>query len=350
VASISDPKERIMAIYGLLKDRVKWNGNYSLYGESAGKVLKERSGNNASINFILINMLKDAGFDAYPVVMRSRDRGFLTVSRATVAELNTCVVAVKVGDSLHYLDGSVEDGWLDVLPDIMLVDRARIVSKDKPVEWVDLTKLSAGKTRSMVNAELQPDGTLKADVQTKFSGSEAASLRREFRMATDSATFVSNLAQELNCEIESLSLFNHRGLGPEVERKMHMTKQCDVAGDMIYLNPWLLAVMNENPLTEEQRTLPVEFPYIYTENVTTIVNLPEGYVAEELPQPLVLKSDDGTLSCVIASNVNESTLSSGCQLQVSKIFFSPQEYPILKNFLDEVYKRLQDVIVIKKMQ
>ena len=349
VASISDPKERIMAIYGLLKDCVKWNGEYSLFGESAGKVLKERSGSNASINFILINMLKDAGFDAYPVVMRSRDKGFLTVTRATVDELNTFVVAVKVGDSLHYLDGSVEDGWLDVLPDHLLVDRARIVSKDKPVEWVDLTKLSAGKTRSMVNAELQPDGTLKADLLTKFSGPEAASFRHEFRMATDSATFVSNMAQDLNCEIESLSLSNHRGLGQDVERKMHVTKQYSWAGDMIYLNPWVLNVLPNNPLTEEQRTLPVEFPYIYTENLTTIVNLPEGYVVEELPQPLVLKSDDGSLSCVIASEVNGSTLSSGCQFQVSKIFFSPQEYPILKNFLDEVYKRLQDVIVIKKV-
>jgi hypothetical protein len=168
-------------------------------------------------------------------------------------------------------------------------------------------------------------------------------------MATDSATFVSNLAQELNCEIESLSLSNHRGLGQDVERKMHVTKQYSWAGDMIYLNPWVLNVLPNNPLTEEQRTLPVEFPYIYTENLTTIVNLPEGYVVEGLPQPLVLKSDDGSLSCVIASEVNGSTLSSGCQFQVSKIFFSPQEYPILKNFLDEVYKRLQDVIVIKKV-
>ena len=96
--------------------------------------------------------------------------------------------------------------------------------------------------------------------------------------------------------------------------------------------------------------MPVEFPYIFTENLTTIVNLPEGYVVEELPQPMVLKNDDGTLSCVIASEVNGSMLSSGCQFQVSKIFFSPQEYPILKNFIDEVYKRLQDVIVIKKVQ
>ena len=350
VADISDPKERIMAIYHLLKDRVKWNESYSLYAESAGKVLKERSGSNASINFILINMLRDAGFDAYPAVMRSRDNGILSITHATAKELNTFVVAVKVGDKLSYLDGSVEDGWLDVLPAHLLVDRARIVSKEKPVEWVDLTGLSAGKTRSVVMAGLQPDGTMQADIQTKFTGSDAAYLRHEFRSATDSATFVSKLAQDLNCEIESLTLTNHHGLGPDVERNMHVIKQCDAAGDMIYLNPWVLNVMSENPLTEEQRTLPVEFPYIDTENLTTVVNIPEGYVVEELPQSFVMKSDDGKLSCVIALEVDGSTLMSRCQLQVDKIFFTPNEYPFVKNFLDEVYKRLQDVIVIKKAQ
>ena len=350
VANIADPQERVMAIYRLLKDRVKWNENYALYAESASKVLKERSGSNASINFILINMLRDAGFEAYPVVMRSRDKGFLTITRATVKEFNTFVVAVKVNDKLAFLDGSVEDGWLDVLPAHMLVDRARIVSKEKPAEWVDLTGLSAGKTRSVVTAELQPDGTMQADIQTKFTGSDAAYLRREFRTATDSATFVSELAQELNCEIESLTLTNHHGLGPEVERKMHVTKQCDAAGDIIYLNPWVLNVMSENPLTEEQRTLPVEFPYIDTENLTTVVNIPEGYVVEELPQSLVIKSDDGKLGCVITSDVEDSSLRSRCQLQVDKIFFTPNEYPLVKSFMDEVYKRLQDVIVIKKAQ
>ena len=139
VANISDPKERIMAIYRLLKDRVKWNEKYTLYAESAGKVLKEGSGSNASINFILINMLKDAGFEAYPAVMRSRNKGFLTVTRATVKELNTFVGAIKVDDKFSYLDGSIEDGWLDVLPDHLLVDRARIVKgKNKQSEWVDL--------------------------------------------------------------------------------------------------------------------------------------------------------------------------------------------------------------------
>ena len=349
VADIADPVERIMAIYRLLKDRVKWNDHYTLYAESAGKVLKERSGSNASINFILINMLKDAGFEAYPAVMRSRDNGFLTI-RATVKEFNTFVVAVKVGDKLSYLDGSIEDGWLDVLPDNLLVDRARIVSKDKPAEWVDLRGVSESKSRSMVKGQLQADGTLQADIQTKYTGLEAASLRHDFRTATDSATFVSELAQELNCEIESLALTHHHGLGPDVERNMHVTKQYDAAGDIIYLNPWVLNVMSENPLTEEERTLPIEFPYIYTENLASVITLPEGYVVEELPKSLMIKSEDGKLSCVIASTSDGSTLSSRCQIQVGRLFFTPKEYPFVKSFLDEVYKRLQDVIVIKKVQ
>ena len=348
VADIADPVERIMAIYRLLKDRVKWNDHYTLYAESAGKVLKERSGSNASINFILINMLKDAGFEAYPAVMRSRDNGFLTI-RATVKEFNTFVVAVKVGDKFSYLDGSIEDGWLDVLPDNLLVDRARIVSKDKPAEWVDLRGVSESKSRSMVKGQLQADGTLQADIQTKYTGLEAVSLRHEFRAATDSATFVSELAQELNCEIDSLALTHHHGLGPEAERNMHVTKQYDAAGDIIYLNPWVLNVMSENPLTEEERTLPIEFPYIYTENLASVITLPEGYVVEELPKSLMIKSEDGKLSCVIASTSDGSTLSSRCQLQVGRLFFTPKEYPFVKSFLDEVYKRLQDVIVIKKV-
>ena len=348
IASIADPKERAMAIFKLLKDHVKWNGKYTLYAESAGKVLKERTGSNASINFMLINMLNDAGIEAYPAVLRSRDRGFLTVTRASIKELNTCVVALKLGEAYSFLDGSIEDGWLDILPDRLLVDRARILGKGKTSEWVDLTALSGARTQSMVMAQLQPDGTMVADAQSRLTGSEAAILRHGFRMATDSATFVAQLAQELNCEIQSLELAEHQGLGINVGRKMHLTKQCDTAGDMIYLNPWFLNVLTENPLTEEQRTLPVEFPHIATESLNTQITLPEGYVVEEVPQPLTMKSEDGTLSCIIATVFNDGILSSRCQLQVNKIFFTPNEYPVVKNFLDEVYKRLQDVIVIKK--
>lgn len=60
IPGISDKKERIAAVWKLFKSKVRWNGKYALWGESASKILKEGTGTNADINFLLINMLKDA--------------------------------------------------------------------------------------------------------------------------------------------------------------------------------------------------------------------------------------------------------------------------------------------------
>ena len=339
---------RILAIYSLLKSKVAWNGDYALFAESASKVLKEGSGSNASINFILINMLNDAGFEAFPALMRSRDRGILSPLRVTIKEFNTFVVAVKVGEKLCFLDASVEDGGINVLPDVLLADRVRIVGDGRPYEWCNLSKLPGANTRTVVTAKLMADGTLQADVHSKLSGADAASLRRSFRESVDSTAFVATVAQQMGCDIESLSLVNHRGLGPEVERTLNVKKRSNAAGDMIYLNPWVINVMEENPLTEEQRTLPVEFPHKSIEAINSIVTQPEGYVVEELPQRLIMKSEDGALRCLISSEVKGRDLVSQCQIHIDKTLFTPSEYPVVKSFLDAVYKRLQDLIVIKK--
>ena len=339
---------RILAIYSLLKSKVAWNGDYALFAESASKVLKEGSGSNASINFILINMLNDAGFEAFPALMRSRDRGILSPFRVTIKEFNTFVVAVKVGEKLCFLDASVEDGGINVLPDVLLADRVRIVGDGRPYEWCNLSKLPGANTRTVVTAKLMADGTLQADVHSKLSGADAASLRRSFRESVDSTAFVATVAQQMGCDIESLSLVNHRGLGPEVERTLNVKKRSNAAGDMIYLNPWVINVMEENPLTEEQRTLPVEFPHKSIEAINSIVTLPEGYVVEELPQRLIMKSEDGALRCLISSEVKGRDLVSQCQIHIDKTLFTPSEYPVVKSFLDAVYKRLQDLIIIKK--
>lgn len=50
--------EKICAIYTFLKNKVRWNEKYALYSKSPKQVLKEGTGSNADINFILISMLK----------------------------------------------------------------------------------------------------------------------------------------------------------------------------------------------------------------------------------------------------------------------------------------------------
>ena len=61
LSQMSNTDDKISAIFTLLKNKIKWNEKYAFYGKSARQILKDGTGNNADINFILISMLNDAG-------------------------------------------------------------------------------------------------------------------------------------------------------------------------------------------------------------------------------------------------------------------------------------------------
>lgn len=50
-----------------------WNGEYKLYSPDLKKTIKKGTGSNADLNFIFINMLRDCGIEAWPVVLRMRN-------------------------------------------------------------------------------------------------------------------------------------------------------------------------------------------------------------------------------------------------------------------------------------
>lgn len=79
--------------------------NMLLEAKSASKLLKEGTGTNADINFLYINMLRDAGVEAMPVLLRKRSRGRLPLTHASIKYLSTFVVGIQDTDStLCYID------------------------------------------------------------------------------------------------------------------------------------------------------------------------------------------------------------------------------------------------------
>ena len=66
--------------------------------------------------------------------------------------------------------------------------------------------------------------------------------------------------------------------------------------DIIYLNPMLVDAWKENPFKSAQRFYPVEMPYAVDETYILRLDVPQGYVVDELPKQMMLKlneQDDG---------------------------------------------------------
>jgi hypothetical protein len=347
ILNIADKSERFAAVWKMLKSKVRWNGNYAFWGKSASKILKDGTGTNADMNFLLINMLHDAGIEASPVVMRSRDLGNLPLSHSSLKYLNTFVVGIHLNDStMAFFDSSAEDGYLNVLPAKLLVNRARLVRKGVPGEWVNLQAPARSRETTAIQAQLSADGLLQCKKTSRLYEEAAAQLRRSWRQAKDSVEQINKIQERNGIQIQSYQISDRTSFSSRMDEQMSFTKQCDAAGDMIYLNPLIMIPVNESPFTDAERSLPIEFPYKQSETINAYIKLPEGYTLEEMPKPTVLKFDG--INVRITYNLNGDMLGAQFKLNIDKTFYTAADYQEIKAFFDHLTECNKSIITIKK--
>lgn len=139
---VADLRVRAAAVCQLVMGKVKWNGKYALNPAPTAETLKNGIGSNADINLLLIQSLHDAGLTAAPVMLRTRDLGLLPYNFPSISKFSTFLVAVILpGGDKVFVDASSKHGGLNEVPEVMRVERARLVQKGKKGEWVNLQKV-----------------------------------------------------------------------------------------------------------------------------------------------------------------------------------------------------------------
>ncbi|MBR5653433.1 MAG: DUF3857 domain-containing protein [Prevotella sp.] len=344
----TDVVKKMAAIYTALKSRLKWNGNYKLYAESASKTLKDGTGSNADLNFILLSAYREAGLDARPVVMSRRTKGRLPLSHPSLNKLNTLVVGVVDGQTVHFIDASVEDGYVDVLPPSLLTEQGLLLSDDGTGNWLNLQSLDASKANVIVEGTLEADGTIKGTCNSQMRANLSASLKSEFREADDSLSYINKLAERDGITISEYAIDDREAFLPMATERFSFTKKVEADGSHIYLNPFVIPMISESPFKAVTRVLPVEYPYKYTVSMVTTLNLPEGYVVEEMPKPLNLVTDDKTLSMRVNYALQGEKMVVQCRFVVNKTLFLPEEYDTLRQIYDSIVEKNNEMVVLKK--
>lgn len=345
---VSDVKEKVSLIYQAMKKRLRWNGNYGLMGDGAHKVMKEGTGDNADLNFILISMLNDAGLKAYPVVMSRRKLGRLPL-HPSLDGLNTFIVGVAENDStLLYIDSSVEDGYIDVLPPDLMPESARVIYSSKLGKWVNLQELPGARQSSSINVEVGADGKMKGTSQTTLFGNAASDLRHSFRTAKDSTTFVNDLAAKEGVDISAYKIEGRKDFSPDVKEMYTFTKKCNASADHIYINPIVIPLLKEQPFSAQTRVLPVEFPYKEIIHQSVSITIPEGYTVEEMPKGVKVYTEDGGLLFSFNCGKQNGKLIFNYRLIVKKSLFVYTDYEYLRKIFEAVVQRNDDIVVLKK--
>ena len=230
---LPDRQNRIAAIYTFLKQKISWNGQYGLYGNEVKKAVKNGTGSNADINFILMSMLRDAQIPCYPAVMSRKDRGILPYSYPSIQKLNTFIVGIADTDStLVFLDGSVINGYMNTLPPVLMVNRARLISETAGGRWMNLSKLGKNQIRATVRAQIHPNGQITGDRNAVYMGQYAANLRRRYYAAKDSTEYINQLETEENIKVKKFETRELNVFSPRITEFLDFEKQATVTLSM----------------------------------------------------------------------------------------------------------------------
>ncbi|MFM7850392.1 MAG: DUF3857 domain-containing protein [Flammeovirgaceae bacterium] len=345
-----DQKARAQAVYDFVANLFQWNSSYGKYAEKGiRKAYETKTGNIADINLTLIAILQEAGFDASPVLLSTRDHGFPIKLYPVLSSFNYVVAHVTIDNQIYLLDASESDLPFGYLPERCLNGEGRLISKEN-ASWVSLSPKSKRKKQTLLNLKLDSFGKLEGILEVRSFNYEAISQRRTISKYSDRGEYLQLLSKKWpDISITDYELENFESIEKPLTEKMKVEFRLESFDPKsIFVNLGFLSTWKENPLKSANRLYPVDFgiPIEYLNIVS--IQYPEGYFVDEKPKDVAIALPEGGGKYTSSVSNLSGKLSIVNGFHINKSEYSSLEYHGLRELFHRVIVSQSEMIVLKK--
>lgn len=314
------------------------------------KALKEGTGSSADINALMINALRNAGFETYPVAMSLRSKGRLPITHPTISNLNYFIACVYSGSNTYFLDGTLAYTDLNVIPIDCMADKALII-KSKTFDWIDLSAIGNNFERVNISLKFNEEGILSGSLMKSYNGENAFIFKRLYNKAESEEKFIEEIETKNDITVSDYTIeekiaksFNY------TEQYKFLKNNIRLENNIISFNPLLFFAMRNNSFKPETRKLPVEFPYLQNERINIMIDIPEGYVTDEVPasEKFVYGENKTIIFSYILQKL-ENRIMIACTMNLETCIVPAMDYEGLRDFWAKMYNKQNELITIKKI-
>lgn len=339
--------EKLNAIYYFVKRNISWNGFRSRYADDGLKaVWDKKKGTNSEINLLLINFLKAAGIETYPLLVAERDFGKPDTTYPFIDKFNK-VVAFAIADGKQFLLDATQDNCPPGLtPYPILGTTAFLVDKKK----YNLIKIVSGnkryKNQVSITGTIDAKGMITGEAITKSF--DYARQQRLNAMQRDKKKFIGNYFENNN---DGISIDDFSGTMPEADsipfvQTIKYKGQLNESGGFIFFNPNLFTGEEKNPFISSIRFTNVNFGYPYDIFVEESIKLPAG-AKIDLPENKFMISDDNLIQASKQVAFENGELKIFIHFIQSTTLVKAENYAALKEFYRKMIDMLNEPIPIK---
>lgn len=344
------PVEKMRLVLDYVRKNMTWNGYNSKYStEGVKSAWNKKKGTSGDMNLILINLLKAADLEVYPILVSERYHGKVNSEYPFVDQFNTVYAVVFVDGKKYYLDATDKLTPPHIIPYNVLNTTGFILGKkvgglvyitDEALQYRDFITVIANVT---------PDEKITG--QAFVNSSDYARIRRLERYYNDNTKYIDdNFKRRPSINIDSFEILNRDVDSLALQHKFHFTAPVDGTGDYKFVPLNLFSGFEHNPFISEKRFSDINFSFKRTITVNTFVTLPDGYVPDALPKSIQLVNPDKSVVFIREIFTEASTNRITCRIRMDfkKSHYTSDEYGEIREFYKKMFELLNEQIVLKK--
>lgn len=349
IANATERDEKIALILSFVQNKMTWNErNGYLCEKGVKKAFKERTGNAADINLMLVAMLRHAEIEANPILLSTRSNG-ISVFPNTSA-YNYVIAGVEIEDHVILLDATSKFSGPDIIPLRALNWAGRIIRKNESSADINLNRNIISKEQVHAMLEVDGKGNISGNVRKQYFDYNAYTFREHYVKLSKESLVERIEKKHEGLTVSDYSISNEKELAkPVVENyKISLDDATEIIADRLLFSPLLLFQIGKNPFVEQVRKYPVDISYPFKDSYSVSVKIPEGYVVESAPKPVSMKLDNEWGQYTYNITHKNNIIQIVCNFSIHTPLIPAQDYTMLKSFFDEITKSQSEKIVLKK--
>jgi len=355
---IKNPYDKMKTIYKYVQDNMTWNEYDGIWAfDGVKSAWKDKKGTVGEINLILVNLLKDAELDAYPVLVSTRENGVVNTLDAGTYEspgflqFDKVMAYVNIDDKKYVLDATEKNMPAHLIPTDVLLTQGLVIGKLENFEWGWKDLWNDGmqsKNIILIKGDIDEKGKMSGFVN--INSYDYARQARYDVVKKGKDKFIESYikASNPNLSVDSVSFENLESDSLPLIQKISFNQQLNATGEYNYFSANMLTGLEKNPFVADERSSDVFFGFNQSYTIMGTYSIPDGYEFSELPKNVKMIMPDTSISISRVSQVNDNMLQLKIQLDFNKPIYSAEHYAEMHEFYQRLFDLLNEQYVFKK--
>jgi hypothetical protein len=356
--TITSPYEQMKTIYKYVQDNMQWNETSGIWAlDGVKSAWKDKKGTVGEINLILVNLLKDAGLNAHPVLVSSHSNGVVnTVDAGTYGwpgynQFNKVMAYVTIDKKVYVLDATQKNVPVHLVPPDVIMTQGLVIEKVDTYEW-GWTELwhddLKAENNIFISAIIDQGGKMKGSATIRSSDYARLNRLEDAKKGKDKFVEKFITASNPTLSVGNVSFENLDSDSLPLVQKVEFEQQLNATGDYNYFSANLLSGLEKNPFVKDSRYADVFFGCNQSYTISANFQIPEGYEFSQLPKNVKLIMPDTSIVVSRLSQITNNMLQLRMQVEFKSPVYSAQQYPDLHEFYQQLFDLLNEQYVFGK--